>query len=142
MLSYKNQREKAITTAKRREDDARRIEEVQQRQIAYERKQARVKEKQRADRDRREADVRRRSTEHKRRRDANVQSRQPSLRDQERSSWRNQLCCKYMVYAYIWQYQQLGRDCKRERGKKGGHNKLREQACTPYERTSDGSSYL
>jgi hypothetical protein len=57
MLSYKNQREKAITTAKRREDDARRIEEVRQRQIAYERKQGRVKEKQCEDRDRRAADV-------------------------------------------------------------------------------------
>ena len=59
MLSYKNQREKAINTAKKREDDARRIEELRQRQIAHERRQARAKEKQSEDRDRRAADVRR-----------------------------------------------------------------------------------
>jgi hypothetical protein len=74
MLSYKNQREKAIDTARKREDDARRIEEVRQRRIAYENKQARIREKQSADRDRRAADVRRSSNEHKRRREANVQS--------------------------------------------------------------------
>jgi hypothetical protein len=79
MLSYKNQREKAIDTAKKREDDARRIKEVRQRQISYESRQARVKEKQSADRDTRTAEVRRRSSEHKRRREANVQSRQPSM---------------------------------------------------------------
>jgi hypothetical protein len=79
MLSYKNQREKAINKAKKREDDARRIEELRQRQLAYESRQAREQERRREDRDRREADVRKRGREHRRRRDANVQRRQPSL---------------------------------------------------------------
>jgi hypothetical protein len=77
LLSHKTQQEKTINTAKKREDDARRIEELRQRQIhvAYESRQARVKEKQSEDGDRRAADVRRRSSEHKPRRDANVQSK-------------------------------------------------------------------
>jgi hypothetical protein len=44
MLAYKNQREKAVDTVKKREDEARRIEELRQ-QIAYESRQTREREK-------------------------------------------------------------------------------------------------
>ena len=94
MLSYKNQREKAIDTAKKREDGARRIEELRQRQIAHENRQARVKEKQSEDRDRRAADVRRRSSEHRRRRDANVRSRQPSVMESLKRGRGSRIICE------------------------------------------------
>jgi hypothetical protein len=73
-LAYKNQREKAVDTVKKRENDARRIEELRQRQIAYESRQTRERERQSAQIGiyRRAADVRRSSSEYKCRREANM----------------------------------------------------------------------
>jgi hypothetical protein len=61
ILAYKNQREKAVDTAKKREDASRRVEELRQRQTAYENKQTGEREKQSADRDRRAAEINGRS---------------------------------------------------------------------------------
>ena len=67
MLAYKNQRKKAVDTAKKRKDESRCPEELRQRQAAYESKQTREREKQSADMNIyiREAEIRRRSSEHK-----------------------------------------------------------------------------
>jgi hypothetical protein len=54
VIAYKNQREKAVDTAKKREDDARRIEELRQRRIAYVRAGKLEKERQKSEEARRE----------------------------------------------------------------------------------------
>jgi hypothetical protein len=59
ILSYKNVRLKVADTAKKRADEARRVEELHQRQAAYERKQNRERVKRSAEREQRLADLKR-----------------------------------------------------------------------------------
>ena len=85
MLTYKNSRERAADTARKRKDVARRMDELRERRVQYERKRSRDSELRSADRERRSEELRKSSNAHRSRQDrigeGVLLSRQRSLRE-------------------------------------------------------------